>query len=125
MAMHPRAPGGRAWGEKSQAGGERHGQDYQGGSYAVAQCKCYSKGPPATKCPSLRGPCAGPRMPHPPAYLLELSFHAASCTRTAGDEGGPWPSEVPAALGEPAGRGERARAVLLALLMLALEPVDE
>lgn len=91
----------------------------------MAQCKCYSKGPPATKCPSLRGPCAGPRMPHPPAYLLELSFHAASCTRTAGDEGGPWPSGVPAALGEPAGRGERARAVLLALLMLALEPVDE
>lgn len=31
---------------------------------------------------------------YPPAYLLELSFHAASCTRTAGDKGGPWPSTV-------------------------------
>lgn len=30
----------------------------------------------------------------PPAYLLELSFHAASRTRTAGDKGGPWPSTV-------------------------------
>lgn len=31
---------------------------------------------------------------YPPAYLLELSFQAASVTRTAGDKGGPWPSTV-------------------------------
>lgn len=39
--------------------------------------------------------CVSPHaQAYPAAYLLELSFHAASCTRTAGDKGGPWPSTV-------------------------------
>lgn len=44
--------------------------------------------------------CANPgAQAYPPTYLLELSFHAASCTRTAGDKGGPWPSTVLTVLG--------------------------
>lgn len=43
----------------------------------------------------------------------------------AGDKGGPRASKVLTAPEWTAGRGQRPRAVLLALLMLALEPVDE
>lgn len=55
--------------------------------------------PPSTQGWSMWGPCARALVPHPPAYLLELSFHAASCTRTAGDKGGLWPSTVLTLLG--------------------------
>lgn len=63
----------------------------------------------------------------PLAHLWELSLHEAPCTWTAGDKGGPRPSTVLmlTAPGWPAGQGQRPRAVLLALLMLALEPMDE
>lgn len=73
---------------------------------------------------SLVGVC-GALCTEPPAYLLELSFHAASGPWTAGDKGGQWPSMVLTALGGPVGWGRRPSAVLLALLMLALEPVEE
>lgn len=59
------------------------------------------------------------------AYLLDPSFQGASCTRMVGDKGVPCPSTVLTVLGKLGGLGKRHKAVLLALLMLALEPEEE
>lgn len=58
-------------------------------------------------------------------YLLQLSFHGGSRIRAEGDKGVLWPSTVLTVLGYLGGLGKRLKAVLLALLMLALEPDEE